>query len=96
LTGGVLVVGLIHGRDRAEEAEVKAAVHAKAGEFARRFAAANGALRCQDIIGLDVSTEEGVEAYYARNLQEETCTGVVRNAVRALLGLLDEWGAGQG
>lgn len=94
LTGGVLVVGLMHGRDRAEAQEVKEAVHAKAGEFVRRFADINGALRCREITGLDVSSEEGVREYYAHNLQEETCSGVVGNAVRMLLELLDEWGDG--
>lgn len=96
LTGGVLVVGLVHGRDRAEEKEAKEAIHARAGEFVRRFAQVNGALRCRDLIGLDVSSEEGAREYYARNLQEERCSGFVSNAVRALLELLDEWGAGQG
>jgi C_GCAxxG_C_C family probable redox protein len=96
LTGGVLIVGLAHGRDRAEEQEAKGAVHAKAGEFVTRFAEVNGALRCRDLIGLDVSSEDGIREYYARNLLEETCSGIVSNAVRVILELLDEWGAGQG
>jgi C_GCAxxG_C_C family probable redox protein len=91
LTGGVLAVGLVHGRDRTEETEAKNAVHAKAGQFVRRFAEVNGALRCRDLIGLDVSSEEGVQEYYARNLLEERCLGIVGNAVRAVLELLDEW-----
>lgn len=95
LTGGVLAVGLTHGRDRAEEKKAKEAVHAKAGEFVQRFAEVNGALRCRDLIGLDVSSEKGVQEYYARNLQER-CSEVVGNAVRALLKLLDKWEAGQG
>ena len=95
LTGGVLVVGLVHGRDRAEEQEAKEAVHAKAGEFVQRFAEVNGALRCRDLIELDVSTEEGIQEYYAQNLQER-CSGIVSNAVRVILELLDEWGTGQG
>jgi C_GCAxxG_C_C family probable redox protein len=91
LTGGVLVVGLVHGRDRAQETEAKDTVHAKAGQFVQRFAEVNGALRCRDLIGLDVSTEEGVQEYYARNLLEERCLGIVSNATRAVLELLDEW-----
>jgi C_GCAxxG_C_C family probable redox protein len=91
LTGGVLAVGLVHGRDRAQETEAKNAVHAKAGQFVQRFAEVNGALRCRDLIGLDVSSEEGVQEYYARNLLEEKCLGIVSNAVRVVLELLDEW-----
>ena len=90
LTGGVLVVGLVHGRDGAEEKEAKEAAHAKAGEFVRRFAEVNGAVRCRDLIGLDVSTDEGVQEYYARNLLEEKCSEIVSNAVRVVLELLVE------
>jgi hypothetical protein len=90
LTGGVLVVGLAHGRDHAEEHEAKEAVHAKAGEFVQRFAEVNGALRCRDLIGLDVSSEEGLQEYHAQNLHER-CSEIVSNAVRVILELLDEW-----
>ena len=90
LTGGVLIVGLVHGRDGAEEKETKDAAHAKAGELVRRFVEVNGAARCRDLIGLDVSTDEGVQEYSARNLLEERCSGIVSNAVRVVLELLAE------
>ena len=93
--GGVLIVGLVHGRDRAEEKAAKDAAHAKAGEFVRRFAEVNGAVSCRDLIGLDVSNDEGVQEYYARNLLEERCSEIVTNAVRAVLELLDAWGTAQ-
>jgi hypothetical protein len=60
------------------------------GEFAHRFEEVNGALRCRDLIGLDVTTDDGVQEYYARNLLEEVCSGVVTNSVRVLLEMLDE------
>jgi C_GCAxxG_C_C family probable redox protein len=96
LSGGVLAVGLVHGRDRADEMEAKEAVHARAGEFVRGFAEVNGALRCRDLINLDVSSEEGLQLYYARNLQEERCSAVVGNAARLVVKLLAEWEAGVG
>ena len=94
LTGAALVVGLIHGRDQADDQDAKEAAHTKTGEFVQRFAEINGAVRCRDLTGLDVCTQEGLQAYYARNLQAERCNGVVTNAVRVLLELLDEWEAG--
>jgi hypothetical protein len=90
------VVGLVHGRDRAKETEAKEAVHAKAGEFVQGFAEVNGALRCRDIIDLDVSSEAGLQAYYAGNLQEERCSAVVSNAARLVVRLLAKWEAGVG
>jgi C_GCAxxG_C_C family probable redox protein len=91
LTGGVLVVGLVHGRNDAREKEAKDAAHEKAGEFVRRFAEVNGAIRCRDLIDLDVGTDEGVQEYYDRNLQEEKCSDIVGNAVLVILELLYEW-----
>jgi C_GCAxxG_C_C family probable redox protein len=90
LTGGVMAVGLLHGRDRAEEEEAKTAAYALAAEFTWRFREVNGALHCRELIELDISTDEGLEAYHARNLGEERCTGIVRNAVRALMEVLPE------
>jgi C_GCAxxG_C_C family probable redox protein len=91
LTGAVLVVGLIHGRDQANDQHAKEAAHARAGQVVQRFDEVNGAIRCRDLIGLDVRGEEGLQAYHARNLQAKRCNGIVTNAVQVLLALLDEW-----
>ena len=90
MTGGVLIVGLVHGQDHAEEQEANGPVHEKVAEFVKRFAEVNGALRCRDLIGLDVSSEEGLREYHAQNLHER-CSAIVSNAVRVILELLDEW-----
>lgn len=90
LTGGVMAVGLLRGRDHAEDEESKTTAYALAVEFTQRFRESNGALHCRDLIELDLSTDEGLEAYYARNLQEERCAGFVRNAVWALMEVLPE------
>jgi C_GCAxxG_C_C family probable redox protein len=89
VSGGVLAIGLLYGGDRFEESIL--GVYAKSGEFMRRFAEVNDAVRCIDIIGLDVSGEKGVREYYARNLKEETCSGVVSSSVQILLDLLEDW-----
>ena len=81
-------MGLVHGPDRAEEQEAKESVYAKSEEFLQGFAEVNGALRCRDLIGLDVSSEEALQEYHAQNLQEK-CVEIVGNAVRVVLELLD-------
>jgi C_GCAxxG_C_C family probable redox protein len=86
-TGGVLLVGLAYGPDRPDDAAAKAAVQSKAGEFVQRFADLNGGIRCRDLTGMDLIGEEAVREYYALNLQEEVCNGIVSKAVRALLEL---------
>jgi C_GCAxxG_C_C family probable redox protein len=93
LTGGVLVVGLAYGSDEVAEREEKDALYGRAAAFVRRFAELNGALRCRDLTGLDLSNEASLEEYRAGNLSEELCRGIVHRATEAILELLSEWEA---
>jgi C_GCAxxG_C_C family probable redox protein len=93
LTGGVLVMGLAYGSDEVAEREEKDALYARTAAFVRRFGELNGALRCRDLVGLDLSTPAGLEEYRARNLSEQLCRGIVRRATEAILALLSEWEA---
>jgi hypothetical protein len=86
-----LGIGLLFGPDQGEDEAAKVAVYTKAGEFVRRFAEVNPAVRCIDLIGMDVSSVEGVQEYYRQNLKEGTCSGVVSSAVQVLLDLLEDW-----
>jgi C_GCAxxG_C_C family probable redox protein len=88
LSGGVLVVGLLHGRNHADDADSKELTKEKARAFARGFTEVNGALRCRDLLGVDISTDEGLEEYHNRDLRER-CSAIVPNAVRVLADVLD-------
>ena len=86
-----MAIGLLFGPDHSEDEAAKAAVYTRAGEFVRRFAEVNGAVRCIDFIGMDVSSVEGVREYYRRDLKEGTCSGLVSSAVQVTLDLLEDW-----
>src|SRR5512145_2615720 len=90
LTGGVLTLGLLYGRDRADEIEKKEAVRGRTAQFVRQFAEKNGAIRCRDILGVELNTEAGNREYQAQNLKQECCAVAIRNAVRILLELKNE------
>jgi C_GCAxxG_C_C family probable redox protein len=83
ISGGVLVIGLLYGQDNAD------AVGIRTEEFVRRFAELKGAVQCNDLTGLDMSSEEGLREYDDRKVYEETCNGLVSNAVQLLL---EDWG----
>lgn len=87
---GVLLVGLIHGRRRPGDKEAKSLVYSKSEEFARRFTESNGAILCRELIGLDLTSEEGLQEYNAQNMKEKKCCEVVKNAVQAILEVLKE------
>ena len=77
----------VHPDRHPDDREAKDLVQLKARAFVRRFAELNGALRCRDLIDMDIDSEEAVEEYYARNMKVERCNAIVSNAVRAVLEL---------
>jgi C_GCAxxG_C_C family probable redox protein len=88
LNGGALLVGLTF-RRRAGDNETKNLIYSKTGEFVRHFDEANGAVLCRELIGLDLTSEKGLKDYHAQNKREEKCNEVVKNAVQAILEVLD-------
>jgi C_GCAxxG_C_C family probable redox protein len=91
LTGGVLVIGLLHGNDIPDD-EVKYACYAKASQFVERFKQVNTDFRCRDLLQIDLTSDPDFETYKALNLREKVCNGVIHNAVSSLFDLLQEWG----
>jgi C_GCAxxG_C_C family probable redox protein len=89
LNGGALLVGLTY-RRREGDNEAKNLIYAKTEEFVRHFAEANGAILCRELIGLDLTSKEGLQEYYAQNKREEKCNEVVKNAVQAILKVLKD------
>ena len=92
VTGGVLAIGLAYASEDPTDREAKSAVSAKVEQYLGRFAERNGALRCPDLLGVDLGTHEGTRVYRERNLRT-LCDGFVSGGVRALLGLMDSWDA---
>jgi len=80
-SGGVLAIGLIYGQ------EGKEVVRARTREFVHLFTERNDALRCRDLLGVDLTSVEGAQAYQSQELNTK-CRGFVRSAVALLLDLM--------
>ena len=87
VTGGLMVIGLAHGRCRADDLAARSKTYALAQAFQERFAAVHGTCDCQDLLGLDPTTPEGRQAALDRGLFETRCPQFVRSAVELLLEL---------
>ena len=90
ITGGVMALGLIYGRDITEDADAKNAVYAKTAMYMQRFSAHHNTVLCRDITGIDMSTDEGVQSFVGQNMHEKKCNGVVTNAVVTLLEIMNQ------
>ncbi len=68
VTGAMMVIGLKHSVKNAKDAAVKELVHTMTQEFLRRFAYYNGSITCRDLLGHDLSTEEGRRQVHEKGL----------------------------
>jgi len=89
VTGAFLVIGLAHGRTRADDDAAKAKTYQLCQAFAARFAAEHGALGCTELLGHDLRTPEGVAAAKAAGAFESRCNRYVDRAVTLLIELLE-------
>ena len=90
VTGGVMALNLLYGRDDAERREDKETAYAKAAEFMKRFEEQNGNLRCGELLQVDIGTDAGLDLYRKRGLKEDVCIGAVNSAVRLVLEISEE------
>ena len=74
LTGGVMGIGLVMGRNSAGESRDRC--YEAVDRFYSSFVLEFGTCRCRELTGLDLKTEEGRAAYQAR-VHSERCTKIV-------------------
>lgn len=80
LTGAYMVIGMHYDL----EASQKASVYEKVREFTRLFQERHGNLCCRELLGCDVSSEEGKKIIKENNLRDTHCAEFVKNAVKIL------------
>jgi len=86
LTAAVLVLGMAE--DRQEEGEARKASYACVQDLFRRFAALHGTTECKELLGIDMSTEEGWKKIQEEKLVRKVCPPYVRDAASILEKLL--------
>lgn len=87
VTGALMVIGLAHGRCRADDMAARSKTYALAQAFQDRFDTLHGACDCQELLGLDPTTPEGRQSALDRGLFETRCPTFVRSAVGLVLEL---------
>jgi len=84
VTGALIVIGLRHGRTRAEDKETKEKNYAMVRDFAGRFRSRNGSLLCRELLGCDLNTAEGMEEAKRKGFFTERCPRFVCAAAEIL------------
>ncbi|WP_214020946.1 C-GCAxxG-C-C family (seleno)protein [Methanoculleus sp.] len=83
-SGAVLVIGLSFGSTGPDEKEAKDLTYALTREFIARFAHKNGTVSCTELLGCDLSTDEGLARAREQNLTRTLCPRYVRDAAEIL------------
>ena len=86
VTGSVMAIGLRHGRE--EPSQPRDDAYALAQEFCQRFQEEMGHLCCHELTGMDLSTPEGVQAFYSSDVPIRVCLPAGGTAFRLVMELL--------
>ncbi len=84
VTGAFMVIGLKHGKARADDDDARERTYRLTNEFASRFIGRNRTIVCRELLGHDLSTEEGRDAVLEQNLFATVCPRFVQDAEEIL------------
>jgi C_GCAxxG_C_C family probable redox protein len=84
VTGALMAIGLRYGMTEIEDQDGKIKTYERAGEFLARFKGKHGVLNCKELLGVDISTPEGLKQIKERKMGATHCTGFIRDAVAIL------------
>ncbi len=90
VTGAIMGLGLRYSSDHCEELGGRTDVYSRVVEFSERFKKMNGSLICRELLGCDISTQEGMKEAQDRQLFKTICVKMVEDAVKILEALESE------
>lgn len=88
-TGALLVLGMKYGQCRKDDLAGRTLANQKTVEFMERFKKENGTYICNDLLGCDISTAEGVSYAMEHNCFTDVCPKMVSSAVKILEDIID-------
>ena len=83
-SGALLVLGMKYGQCKKDDVNSREKANKKTEEFLEKFKAENGTYICNDLLGCDISTSEGVKYAMDHNCFTDICPRMVASAVRIL------------
>lgn len=89
-TGALMALGLKYGQCEINDSDSKAKTNEVTVKFLEAFSDENGSYICRELLGCDLSTQEGKEYAREHNLFTEFCPKMVASAVEIAERLLFE------
>ena len=88
--GALMVLGALYGQYDKEDTVSRETANTVNDKMMEGFAEISGSYICNDLLGCDISTVEGVEYARTHNLFTELCPQMVANAVDVLEQIIQE------
>ena len=89
VTGGILVLGLRHGRGSKDDRSAMELTYVKTRELMDQFSGRHGTVVCRSLLnGCELMTEEGQRYFKENELLIKTCTPCVESVVEILESIL--------
>lgn len=89
VSGAFMVLGLKYGRNRVEDEKAKEKTYELIREFINIFKAKNGSIKCNDLLGVDVGTKEGLKKAHDEGKFSTICPAMVRDSASIVEKLLN-------
>jgi|WetSurMetagenome_2_1015567.scaffolds.fasta_scaffold239322_2 C_GCAxxG_C_C family probable redox protein len=89
VTGGFMAIGLRHGFSRADDQNSRDVVLRQSKELVARFKEKFGTIRCSDLLGCDLNTDEGQKFHKESGQREQVCLECVKFAASVVEGMKD-------
>ena len=85
VTGGILVLGLRHGRGARDDHSATELTYLRTRELMQRFSAKHGSCLCRQLLqGYDLATQEGLQRAKADGVINKVCRSCVQTVVEIL------------
>lgn len=88
VTGAFMIMGLVLDEVIGNDRRARYSCYAMVREFVRRFESRHGSIVCQELLGVDLGTDEGMKEAQERNLFRTVCPVYVKDAARILKELM--------
>ena len=89
VTGGILTLGLKHGRGEGQDRASTEATYGKVRDLMSRFEAKHGTCICRTLLnGCDLNTADGQRYFKENDLVNKTCKECVRTVVETVEAIL--------
>ena len=86
LSGAVMAVNMIHGRNTPDNLPVES--YTRTARLVQMFKQRFGSTLCTDICGCDLSTEAGREAFQANDVKNKKCVPMTEQAADMAVGVI--------